>query len=91
MEDPGWRFVARDGVMIMLGSCPDAIHPRELGDHAYFAYLVVDDVDAVYREFTAAGVEALAAPADKPWRMREFPLRTPDGHRLMVGEDRSAG
>jgi hypothetical protein len=42
--------------MIMLGSCPDAMKPADLGDHSYFAYFVVDDVDGFYEEFRSRGV-----------------------------------
>lgn len=83
-EPPGWAFVARDACMVMLGECREALHPSKLGDHATFAYLVVDDVDALRREWEARG----AAPGpveDKPWGFREFTLRTPEGHRFTVG------
>ena len=83
----GWRFVKRDTCMIMLGECPDAIAPSDLGDHSYFAYLVVDDLDAYWDEVRDLGVEVTSEPADKPWGMREFGIRTPDGHRLMIGQD----
>ena len=85
MEPPGWIFVARDSCMIMLGECPDAIPPAELGDHGYFAYLRVDDADASLAHAIAAGARPNAPIADKPWGMREFGIRTPDGHRIMIG------
>ena len=86
VADKGWRFVSRDGFMVMLGSCPDAVHPSKLGDHSYFAYFVVDDIDGYFREVRAKGVQTLGSPEDKPWKMREFGLQTPDGHRIMVGQ-----
>jgi len=69
----------------MLGECPDAIPPRELGDHQYFAYLVVDDADAFHERCKAEGADLSSPIADKPWKMREFGLRSPDGHRIMIG------
>jgi len=86
VDDPGWRFVSRDGLMVMLGSCPDAIKPADLGDHSYFAYFVVDDADGFYDEVRSRGVVLHSAPTDKPWGMREFGIKTPDGHRIMVGQ-----
>jgi catechol 2,3-dioxygenase-like lactoylglutathione lyase family enzyme len=86
VDDPGWRFVSRDGLMVMLGSCPDAIKPADLGDHSYFAYFVVDDVDEFYKEARSRGVEPRSPPEDKPWGMREFGIKTPDGHRITVGQ-----
>ena len=85
MEPPGWVFVERDNCWIMLGECPDAIPPADLGDHSYFAYLRVDDADAFLAQVRAAGVQPHHPIADKPWGLREFGVRTPDGHRIMIG------
>ena len=86
IADDGWRFVSRDGFMVMLGSCPDAIPAGKLGDHSYFAYFVVDDVDAYFGEVRARGAQVSSLPADKPWGMREFGVQTPDGHRIVLGQ-----
>ena len=43
MGDPGWRMYSRDACRIMAGECRDALPPSQLGDHSYYAYLVVDD------------------------------------------------
>jgi catechol 2,3-dioxygenase-like lactoylglutathione lyase family enzyme len=85
MEPPGWIFVGRDNCWIMLGECPGAIPPADLGDHSYFAYLRVDDADAFLAQVQAAGVQPHHPIADKPWGLREFGVRTPDGHRIMIG------
>ncbi len=85
--DEGWRLFERDGCRIMAGHCPDSVPARDLGDHSYFAYLVVDNADRYHEEFTAKGVEIIKAPKDEPWGMREFGLRTNDGHRIMMGHD----
>lgn len=82
----GWIFVRKDNCMIMLGECPNDMHPSELGCHNYFAYLRVDDVDAYHAQIERAGVKSLEGIADKPWGMREFGIKTPDGHRIMIGQ-----
>jgi catechol 2,3-dioxygenase-like lactoylglutathione lyase family enzyme len=84
-EPPGWIFVAKDSCIIMLGECPNDIHPRELGSHSYFAYLRVSDADNYYKELKAKGADLLSEIEDKSWKMREFGLRTIDGHRIMIG------
>lgn len=66
-EPEGWVFVRSGKVTLMLGSCPDAIHPRDLGDHQYFAYLEVADVDEYHAQAAARGADILFAPADRPW------------------------
>ena len=85
-EPPGWVFVEKDGCMIMLGECPDDASPGELGSHSYFGYLRVDDADSYYEDLKARGVETLSPISDRPWGMREFGLKTPEGHRLMIGQ-----
>jgi|SRR5919198_963178 predicted enzyme related to lactoylglutathione lyase len=87
MGDPGWRMYVRDECRIMAGQCPDAIPAAKLGDHSYFAYLVVDDVDAYYERVAAAGAEIVKALVSEKWDMREFGLRTVDGHRIMIGQE----
>lgn len=84
---PGqWRFCRAGAVTFMLGRCPDVPAASELGDHSYVAYLRVDDVDSFHRSAVAAGAEVLKAPRDEPWGMRELGLRSPDGHRFMLGQ-----
>ena len=82
----GWIFVERDNCMVMLGACPDALHPSQLGDHNYFGYLRVDDVDSYYAELKAKEIEFLSPLASKPWGMREFGVVSPEGHRIMIGQ-----
>ncbi len=41
--DDGWRLFERDECRIMAGHCPDSTPARDLGDHSYFAYFVVDN------------------------------------------------
>jgi predicted enzyme related to lactoylglutathione lyase len=86
IEDPGWMFMVKDECTIRLGECPDALDPNELGDHAYFAFLRVDDVDEFYSQVKRAGGNVLRDPVTQPWGWREFPLRTVDGHRIMIGQ-----
>lgn len=85
-EVPGWAFLSRGRFRVMLGECRDAMAAHETGDHSYFAYVTVEGIDDLYRELAAKGVERVQAIADKPWGLREFGIRTPDGHRIMFGQ-----
>jgi uncharacterized glyoxalase superfamily protein PhnB len=89
LEGEGWVFVEKDNCVIMIGECPDDMHPRELGCHNYFAYLRVDDADAYYASLLAKGADLSSEVEDKPWNMREFGVRTPDGHRITIGHWRA--
>ena len=84
--DPGWRMYVRDDCRILAGECPDAMPAAELGDHSYFAYFVIDDVDAEFARVQAAGAQIIKSLRNEPWHMREFGLRTADGHRIMIAQ-----
>lgn len=85
--DPGnWVFCRCEEFTFMIGRCPDAIAPSELGDHAYFAYLFVNDVDAWAAHVSREGAEIVKPPTTEPWGVRELALRTVDGHRIMLGQ-----
>ena len=80
---PGWLFLALDGHRVMLGECADDLAPGATGPHSYFGHFELADLDAYAREITGRGAIVLAAPADKPWGMREMAVATPAGHRMM--------
>lgn len=84
---PGWTFLSRGSFRVMLGECKDAIPPVDLGDHSWYGYLTVDDAAGLFSEYQAVGVEFTQHLADKPWGMREFGIRTVDGHRIMIGQE----
>ena len=88
--DPGWRLYRLGDWRVMAGECPDAIPPAALGDHSYYGYIVLGgpgELDAYHDRVTAAGAEIIKPLRDEPWQMREFGVRTADGHRIMFGAD----
>lgn len=86
IPDPGFLFYECGTCLIMAGECRDAISPSKLGDHSYFAYLEVDEIDPFYEKLLAAGVKICKPIRDEPWGMREFGLVTADGHRIMYAK-----
>jgi predicted enzyme related to lactoylglutathione lyase len=83
--DKGWRIFEKDQCRIMAGHCADALSPKKLGDHSYFAYINVDGLDDYFNQVQAQGGRILKLPRDEPWGMREFAVETIDGHRIMFG------
>jgi catechol 2,3-dioxygenase-like lactoylglutathione lyase family enzyme len=83
--DAGWRFFVRDECFIMAGECASALAPHETGDHSYFAYIEVDDVESLHASLAEKGVEVIKSPRAEPWGMQELGVRTVDGHRIMFG------
>lgn len=82
---PGWEFLTFGDFKVMLGECTDALWAHETGDHSWFAHALVENVDDVYAEVTERGAEILSKIENKPWGIREFSVRTPDGHRITFG------
>lgn len=73
--------------MVMLGECSDDISAFETNNHSYFAYVDMENIDALYEEYLAKEVQILSELDDRPWGQREFSIRTIDGHRIMFGEE----
>ena len=86
IDAEGWSFLTRDKFRVMLGECRDERPASELGDHSYFAYWNIEGIDEFYREIAGRGALVTSQPSNKPWGLREFTLRTPDGHRITCGE-----
>lgn len=83
----GWSFLSLDGFHVMLGHCPDEMPARETREHSYFAYVNCEGIDEIYRDYQQRGAEIFQVISDKPWGLREFGVATPEGHRIMFGED----
>ena len=85
---PGWEFLSFGIFKVMLGECSDAMWAHETGDHSYFGYAFAEDVDEVYNDLKTRGAEfTQQPPTNKPWGLREFGVVTPDGHRIMYGQE----
>jgi catechol 2,3-dioxygenase-like lactoylglutathione lyase family enzyme len=85
-DGEGWHFLEREKFIVMLGECPDEKAALEIGDHSYFAYIDIENIDFLYEEFLLKKVEILSKIENKPWGQREFSIRTIDGHRITFGE-----
>lgn len=73
------QFVTGEGAILgLVGG-----FEQEGVQQAFDAALEVEDVDGVYNEWQAAGVEMIGEPHDMPFG-RTFLCRTPDGHTLRL-------
>ena len=81
-----WSFVSRDAFKLMLGECADEVSASDVGNHSWFARVTMTDLDEYYSEVSARGADVISPPANRAYGLREFVIRTPDGHRLMFAE-----
>jgi len=86
IDAPGWSFVSRDSVHLMLGECPDEVDAGETGNHSWFLHVLTEGIDELHGEMVARGAHIIVPIGDRSHGHREFGLRTPDGHRIMFGE-----
>jgi uncharacterized glyoxalase superfamily protein PhnB len=78
---------------VMLGSVREgdtdahgqAEGPTPTRPGTFGAYVVTDDVDAVYRRAKAAGAEIIAEPHDTDYGSHDFAARDPEGNRWSFG------
>jgi uncharacterized glyoxalase superfamily protein PhnB len=86
IEADGWAFLSRGAFAVMLGECPSEVPASETNNHSYFAHVMVDDVDALHADYRAKGAIFAADISDRPWGLREFCVRTPEGHRIVFAQ-----
>ncbi|MEM7417462.1 MAG: VOC family protein [Gemmatimonadota bacterium] len=86
IQAPGWSFLSRDGVHLMLGECPDEVDASATGNHSWFLHVMVASVDALHEELRTAGAKIVVHLGDRAHGHREFVLETPDGHRILFAE-----
>lgn len=56
----------------------------EEGDKGVWMSVWVENVDEVYKQCVAVGIEITFPPHDMPWQTREMHVRHPDGHVFRV-------
>jgi predicted enzyme related to lactoylglutathione lyase len=86
IDSNGWSFLSRDSFKLMLGECADELPAADTGNHSWFVQLMIEGLDDYHREISSRGADVISEPADKHWGLREFVIRTPDGHRIMFSE-----
>ena len=59
------------------------------GQPGTWAWIGVEDVEALHREYIASGATILHAPANYPWAL-EMKVVDPDGHVLRLGSEPKA-
>lgn len=83
----GWSFLALDSFYLMVGHCEGEVLAKDTNNHSYFAYVNCEGIDELFNVYKDRGVQFTQTVADKPWGLREFGVVTPEGHRVMFGQD----
>ncbi|MFT7463056.1 MAG: catechol 2,3-dioxygenase-like lactoylglutathione lyase family enzyme [Pseudohongiellaceae bacterium] len=90
IKAPGWSFLTRDAIHLMLGECRDEVDASETGNHSWFLHIMVEEIDELHRDISEKGAHIVAhivVPiGDRSHGHREFVVETPDGHRILFGE-----
>ncbi len=75
-SDPAYLTISRDNAVLHVSSFPGD------GVAGGVASVIVDDVDALHREFTANGVQIDLLPTDQTWGNREMYVKDTDRNAL---------
>jgi uncharacterized glyoxalase superfamily protein PhnB len=87
-DPPVYAIVARDQQAIHFRCTePPTANPDKYEDELLDADLKVDDVDALYAEYAAKGVEFTRELGNTPWDAREFVVKDCDGRLLAFGSN----
>ncbi len=84
-EEASGIFGLRSGGVILAFVQTRREAGEALGTGVRF-YFDVDDVEAHHARGKAGGVEIVSALADKPYRMREYTIRDPNGYVLTFAQ-----
>src|SRR5262245_10468666 len=87
-DPPVFVIVERDGIRLQLSVAENGSGGpnRQFKDVALDAYLWVNDVEALYQEFSAAGATITTTPVIRFYGIKEIEIQDPDGYVLCFGE-----
>ena len=88
-DPPRFAIASRDNAEVMLNQVEtgDTFKPNGDYDGRFDAYFYVRDADALHAEFAAKGADIVCPPEDQVYLMREFQVRSVDGHLMGFGHD----
>ncbi|HEV2616095.1 MAG TPA: VOC family protein [Candidatus Acidoferrales bacterium] len=85
-DPPVYAIVARNQHAIHFRCAePPAANPNKYSDELLDAYVSVEDVEPLYAEYAARGVEFTRDLGNTPWNSREFVVKDCDGRLLAFG------
>ena len=86
LDPPVYAIIARDQHAIHFRCAePPTAKPNKYSDELLDAYLLIEDADALYAEYTARGVEFTHGLANMPSQAREFVVKDCEGRLLAFG------
>lgn len=87
-DPPVYAQMSRDAVRLNVRLVSAPVLDREAAERSELlaAYLEVDDVDGLYGEYVEKGVDFYQELVTKPWGLRGFVVRDPDGNLLNFSE-----
>ncbi len=83
-EPPEYAVLKRGDTSIHLTLIPEFEPPKP---RVTQAYIFVNEVEALHREFVAKGVRITAELDEQEYHMKDFDITDPDGNILTFGEN----
>jgi predicted enzyme related to lactoylglutathione lyase len=88
-DPPVYAMLARDAVEMhfgMVDAQPAGVSNKRFRDVGSDAYIWVDDIGALFDEFTTAGADIIAGPIRRVYNSTEIEVRDCNGFTLVFGD-----
>jgi catechol 2,3-dioxygenase-like lactoylglutathione lyase family enzyme len=82
-----WDFGDKDYAVVWRDNSTIHFVKGERNPAGVHLFQWIRDVDAYYKEILERGADITAAPGDRPYGIREFNVRDPDGISIIFGQD----
>lgn len=87
----GFKWDFGDGEYAVVWRDNSAVHLARGGQRSppsgIHLFQWVRDIDAYYREIRDRGADVLEEPTDRPYQIREFKVRDPNGIDIVFGQE----
>ncbi|HET6308499.1 MAG TPA: VOC family protein [Rhodopila sp.] len=89
-DPPFYAHLARDQAILAVRHVTRPVIDHSAGEALLSAFIEVTDVNALHREWHAAGARIWQAPRDEPWAMRSLIVSDPDDNLICFASNLAA-
>lgn len=89
-EPPVYAGIRSGGAMLYISRDPDMAGAIQSCGLMPDVFLWVEDIEHAYNQHQANGAEIVEPLSERPWGVRQYVVREPNGYRLKIAESDAA-
>jgi uncharacterized glyoxalase superfamily protein PhnB len=89
-EPPVYAGIRSGGAMLYISRDPDMADVIQSRGLMPDIFLWVEDIEHAYDQHQANGAEIVEPLSERPWGVRQYVVREPNGYRLKIAESDAA-